>query len=362
MASIRLEALSKTYPGGQVALRPLDLELADGELVVLVGPSGCGKSTLLRLIAGLESPSSGRVWIDGVDVTGLPPGERDLAMVFQSYALYPHKSVRENLEFGLRVRGGERAAIARRVAEVAERLGLTELLERRPAQLSGGQRQRVALGRALARRPRAFLLDEPLSNLDARLRVEMRAELARLHGELGATIIHVTHDQEEALTLGDRLVLLRAGELQQVGPPADLYERPATSFVADFIGSPSINWLRGRVQESAAGARLCCGELRLRAPAPLPAGLPVLAGIRPRDLRLVDAGQGDWDAAVEVVQPLGHERIVHVLAAGGQRLVVVDAAARAPRPGERVGVKVAPERVHLFDAAGERRLADPPRG
>ncbi|MEN8182888.1 MAG: ABC transporter ATP-binding protein, partial [Myxococcota bacterium] len=239
MASIRLEALRKVYPGGALALAGLDLEVTDGELLVLVGPSGCGKSTALRLVAGLEDATEGRVWLAGRDVTGLGPGERDLAMVFQSYALYPHKTVAENLAFPLRMRRRPRSEIERRVGETAAVLGLSELLGRRPRELSGGERQRVALGRAMVREPAAFLLDEPLSNLDARLRVEMRAELARLHRRLGATMILVTHDQEEAMILGGRIAVLRKGRMEQLGTPEALYARPDTLFVARFLGAPA---------------------------------------------------------------------------------------------------------------------------
>src|SRR5262245_46252824 len=243
MAAIRLDQVEKVYSNGQVAARGLDLEAADGEFLVLVGPSGCGKSTALRMVAGLETPTRGRIVIGGRDVTSLPPQERDLAMVFQNYALYPHKTVRQNLEFGLRMRQTSAAVIAERVTRVAHSLGIESYLERRPSQLSGGQRQRVALGRAIVREPQAFLFDEPLSNLDARLRVETRAELARLHRRLGATMLYVTHDQEEAMTLGNRVAVLRDGRLEQVAPPMDIYRRPANRFVAGVMGPPAMNLL-----------------------------------------------------------------------------------------------------------------------
>jgi ABC-type sugar transport system ATPase subunit len=232
MAAIRLEAAGKTYMNGYTAIRHIDLAIDDGEFLVLVGPSGCGKSTLLRLIAGLESPTSGRIVIGGADVTVVSPQARDLAMVFQSYALYPHMKVRDNLAYGLKVRRLEQAVVAQRVAEVAAALGIEDLLDRRPAQLSGGQRQRVALGRAIVRQPKAFLLDEPLSNLDPALRTQARAELRRLHRRLGATVIYVTHDQEEAMTLGGRVAVMRDGAIEQVGPPLEVYARPANTFVA----------------------------------------------------------------------------------------------------------------------------------
>jgi multiple sugar transport system ATP-binding protein len=237
LASIRFDHIEKTFPGGHVAVRDFSLEVGDGELVALVGPSGSGKTTLLRLVAGLEAPTRGRMFIDGKDVTAWPPHRRDVAMVFQSYALYPHLTVVQNLGFALKMRGESRAVIAERVEKAAAMLRLEPMLARRPAQLSGGERQRVALGRAIVRQPRAFLLDEPLSNLDAQLRVQTRAELARLHRQLGATMLYVTHDQEEAMLLGQRVAVLHEGQLQQVAPPLELYVRPANAFVAGFIGS-----------------------------------------------------------------------------------------------------------------------------
>ncbi len=342
MASVLLEDLHKTYPGGHEAVAGLDLAVADGERLVLVGPSGCGKSTVLRLIAGLEAPTRGRVRIDGDDVTGHSPRERDVAMVFQSYALYPHKSVRENLAFGLRVRAVDRTERERRVNDAADRLGLADVLDRRPGQLSGGQRQRVALGRALVREPRAFLLDEPLSNLDARLRVAMRGELARLFAELGATLIYVTHDQDEAMTLGDRVAVMNAGRIEQVGAPLEVYERPATVFVADFMGSPAMNWLEA---ESLPLPPL------LAAP-----GRSLRIGVRPQDLRLVEPEKGTLCARVEVVEALGGTRIVHAALDSGVRVSVVEAGTAPSRRGERVGIEVPHERLHVFDAESGRRV------
>jgi ABC-type sugar transport systems, ATPase components len=252
MASVRLAGVEKVYPNGHVAARGLDIEIADGEFMVLVGPSGCGKSTALRMIAGLETPTAGTVMIGDGDVTALPPQERDIAMVFQSYALYPHMTVRQNLAFGLRMRGATRAAIAERVQGVAQALGLGAVLERKPSQLSGGQRQRVALGRAMVRDPKVFLFDEPLSNLDAKLRVETRAELARLHRRLKATIVYVTHDQEEALTLGGRVTVMRDGLVEQVGPPMEVYRRPASIFVGGFVGSPAMNFIAGELRDDGS--------------------------------------------------------------------------------------------------------------
>ena len=248
MAAVRLDKVRKEFDQGKVAVVDASFEVADGELLVLVGPSGCGKTTLLRMIAGLETASSGAIRIDGRMVNDVPPRERDIAMVFQNYALYPHMSVAENLAFGLKLRGMARAEIARRVQAAAEMLGLDEMLERRPRQLSGGQRQRVALGRALVREPKVFLLDEPLSNLDAKLRLSTRVEIARLHRRLKATMIYVTHDQIEAMTLGQRIVVMKDGEIQQIDTPMRLYEQPANLFVAGFLGSPAMNFLRGRLR------------------------------------------------------------------------------------------------------------------
>jgi sn-glycerol 3-phosphate transport system ATP-binding protein len=353
MASIRLEGVCKVFPGGHVALDGVDLDVPDGGLLVLVGPSGCGKSTALRIIAGLESPTRGRVWLGERDVTALLPGERDVAMVFQSYALYPHKTVRENLAFGLRVRRVPAPVREQRVLAVARRLGLEDLLDRRPAQLSGGERQRVALGRALAREPVAFLLDEPLSNLDARLRVETRRELARLHRDLGATLVHVTHDQEEAMTLGDRIAVLRNGRLEQVGAPLEVYRRPATAFVAEFIGSPAINWLDARIDGSGT---LSCEPLRLRVRgAGAPAGA-VRLGIRPQHLALVAPGAGA-PARVEFVEELGGVRVVHALLDGAARPVAVLDAGDTPRAsGAPVAITADASQAHLFAPVGGSRL------
>jgi ABC-type sugar transport system ATPase subunit len=341
MAGVRLEGIVKTYPNGHAAVRGLDLAIEDGEFMVLVGPSGCGKSTVLRMIAGLETPTGGRLVIGDRDVTALPPQERDIAMVFQSYALYPHMSVRENLGFGLRMRHLPAAAIAERVTAAARVLGLEAVLERKPAQLSGGQRQRVALGRAIVREPQVFLFDEPLSNLDAKLRVETRAELARLHRRLGATAVYVTHDQEEALTLGGRVAVLREGLLQQVAPPMELYRRPANRFVAGFVGSPEMNFLPGDLLARAA-------------PAP---GLEL--GVRPHDVGVVAAGAGDIDARVDVVEPLGSELVVHLrLGADGAGPALL--AVTPPEPpivaDTVVGVRLDRGRLHWFEEASGRRV------
>jgi multiple sugar transport system ATP-binding protein len=356
VASIALAGVGKIYPGGHVALRDLDLEVADGELMVLVGPSGCGKTTVLRLVAGLETPSSGAILIGGRDVTGLPPQERDVAMVFQSYALYPHLSVRDNLGFGLRARGVARATIAERVGRVASALGLEPVLERKPAQLSGGQRQRVALGRAIVREPRAFLFDEPLSNLDARLRVETRGELARLHQRLGATMLYVTHDQEEAMTLGDRVAVIRDGMIEQVAAPLDVYSRPATAFVAGFIGSPGMNLLSG-VVEPGGTARLA-GAIVLPSPAVAGASRAVSLGVRPQHVRLVQRGTGDVDGQVDLVEARGSDLVVHLRVGEGAGRATVRAVAPADRefPGGTLGIRLDRRALHWFDATSGERL------
>ncbi|HET8622021.1 MAG TPA: ABC transporter ATP-binding protein [Gemmatimonadales bacterium] len=341
MASVRLEGVAKTYPNGHVAATGLDLEIADGEFMVLVGPSGCGKSTALRMIAGLETPTAGRILIGDRDVTTVAPQDRDIAMVFQSYALYPHMTVRDNLAFGLRMRGAGRDLIDRRVHDAARALGLEQVLGRRPAQLSGGQRQRVALGRAIVREPKVFLFDEPLSNLDAKLRVETRAELARLHRRLGATVVYVTHDQEEAMTLGTRVAVMNQGMLQQVAPPMELYRRPVNRFVAAFVGSPEMNFLPGQaVQHFAPGGR-SAGNLTV--------------GVRPHDLRIVDPGAGDLSARVDVVEPLGSELLVYLELEGvaDGALLRVSAPPEPPiEEGGRVGVAVDRARLLWFDQDG----------
>jgi ABC-type sugar transport system ATPase subunit len=338
MARVSLEHVGKDR-GGTRVLPDVSLEIADGELLVLVGPSGCGKSTLLRCVAGLEDLDRGRILIDGVDVTTKEPRDRDIAMVFQSYALYPHLTVRENLAFGLKMRKAPKAEIAARVAEAAATLGIEALLDRTPRQLSGGQRQRVAMGRAVVRRPQVFLFDEPLSNLDASLRGQMRVELKRLHQRLSATMIYVTHDQVEAMTLADRIAVLKEGRLMQVGPPADLYDRPANVFVARFLGTPEMNVL------SIASAR------------PLATSLPesaALIGVRAEDLVLGEAGAV---AQVEVVEPLGWEALVHlkISGAGEEAKVVARLPSGAVPPrGTQVRLSARPGRVHPFTTNGER--------
>jgi multiple sugar transport system ATP-binding protein len=356
--SIVLERVTKVFPNGRVAVRDLTLEIGDGEMLVLVGPSGCGKSTVLRLIAGLEPPTTGRIVIDGRDMTGVPPNERDLSMVFQSYALYPHKTVAENLGFGLRMRGVDRAAIETRVRDAAGALQIEPLLHLKPAQLSGGQRQRVALGRAMVREPRAFLLDEPLSNLDPQLRVDTRAELARLHRRLHATMIHVTHDQEEAMTLGDRIAVLHDGAAEQVAPPLEVYRQPVNMFVAAFVGSPKMNLLRVTAAARDGGRVALDGPgFSFDAPAGVEPGAALFLGVRPRDVVMVGAGQGDAVAEITLVEPLGHEAIVHArLAAGGPEVIIVANADEVHGSAETVHLGFRRERLHLFRADDESRL------
>jgi multiple sugar transport system ATP-binding protein len=361
MARIALEHVDKTYPNGYVAARDLSLEIADGELLVLVGPSGSGKSTILRMMAGLEQVTAGAIRIGDRDVTDLPPQQRDVAMVFQNYALYPHMTVRENLGFGLMIRKQPRDVIARRVDAVAASLGLDALLDRKPAQLSGGQRQRVALGRAIVREPLAFLFDEPLSNLDAQLRVETRVELSRLHRELGATMVYVTHDQSEALTLGDRIAILKEGVLQQLATPMELYEHPANKFVAGFIGSPSMNFFEGALTRTGSSG-MCTfrgTDLTIRVPGDPGATDRVFLGVRPQHMEVVadgPSGEGSLRAEVGVVEPMGNEQIVYLTLPGGGRVVAVAPVQPRMIPGEKVSIRVRPEGLHVFDAQTGKRI------
>ncbi|MCB9540537.1 MAG: sn-glycerol-3-phosphate ABC transporter ATP-binding protein UgpC [Myxococcales bacterium] len=352
MARVELDSVGKRYPNGFEAVHAFDIDIADGEFIVLVGPSGCGKSTTLRMVAGLETISSGSLRIDGKQVNHLPPKARDVAMVFQSYALYPHMTVFENMAFGLRLQKVPAAEIEERVRSVAERLGIAALLDRRPKEMSGGQRQRVAMGRAIVRRPRVFLFDEPLSNLDAKLRLQMRVEISRLHDSLGATSLYVTHDQVEAMTLADRIVLMKDGFVQQIGAPLALYARPSNTFVATFVGSPAMNLLPGTVQ----GGRVVGAGFDLPLPAGSQAtpGQAVLAGVRPEHLRRAE-GAGALSGTVDVVEPMGNESFVHC-AAGEHRVVARWPGFVAPARGETVALAADPEHVHLFDAASEQRL------
>jgi len=361
MASIALRGVAKIYSNAHAGVRGLTLDIADGELLVIVGPSGSGKSTVLRLIAGLETPTSGQIVIGGRDVTALPPQGRDLAMVFQSYALYPHKSVRENLAFALRVRHVDAARIEARVQAAAATLGIESLLDRRPAQLSGGQRQRVALGRAIVREPNAFLLDEPLSNLDPLLRAGTRTELALLHRRLAATMVYVTHDQEEAMTLGSRVAVMRDGILEQIAPPLELFRRPANVFVAGFVGSPAMNLWPSAYDAENRALRLTSAPVSKHPMAcelEVPGGAAVLLGVRPHDVELVAVGEGDGDGRIEVVEPLGPVAVVHVRVDetpnGFLRIVVP--ADTAVSVDDRVGFRLRRDRLHAFDASTGRRL------
>lgn len=360
MASIKLENVAKIFPDETKAVHNLDLEIGDGEYVVLVGPSGCGKTTILRIIAGLEQPTRGRVYLDDQDVTDLPPQRRDVAMVFQSHALYPHRTVRDNLGFGLRLRRAARKLVVERVEQVANSLKLSPLLDRKPGQLSGGERQRVALGRAMTRRPQAFLLDEPLSNLDAQLRVQMRSELTRIHREMATTTVYVTHDQEEAMVLGDRVAVLRAGKLQQFDRPNEIYRRPANLFVAGFIGTPAMNFLRAKLHKENGNAYLEAPWLRRKLDiSPQVQDLrDVVVGIRPHDICLVDSENADAHALVEAVNPLGREVMIQASFVG-KTDGLISIVLPGDFPVERnlpISLAFAREKIHFFDPVSERRL------
>ncbi|HET7449555.1 MAG TPA: sn-glycerol-3-phosphate ABC transporter ATP-binding protein UgpC [Gaiellaceae bacterium] len=364
MAAVSFDDVTKQFGSSTVAVDRLTLDVNEGEFLILVGPSGCGKTTALRMVAGLEQVTSGEIAIDGRVVNDVVPTERDIAMVFQNYALYPHMSVFDNIAFPLRQQKVKKAATRERVAEAARLLNIEELLERKPRELSGGQRQRVAIGRALVRRPRAFLMDEPLSNLDAKLRVQMRAELLSLHQRLGITTIYVTHDQTEAMTLGDRVVVMRHGVVQQVDAPERLYRKPANMFVAGFIGSPAMNFVRGTL----ANGRVVVGEHSVALPSANGHSGPVVVGVRPEDVLIGDAADA-LPAQIEITEQLGPEVLVHVdvpgltLAAAegdeappGGRLV-----ARAPGTfkgarGDRVRVAFDTEHLQLFDPASGEAL------
>ncbi|MCS6779848.1 MAG: sn-glycerol-3-phosphate ABC transporter ATP-binding protein UgpC [Geminicoccaceae bacterium] len=356
MATLELDRVVKRY-GSLEVIHGVDLEVPSGAFCVFVGPSGCGKSTLLRMIAGLETVSEGEIRIDGVRVNEVPAARRGLAMVFQSYALYPHMTVRQNLAFGLENLRTPKAEIARRVAEAARMLRIEELLERKPRQLSGGQRQRVAIGRAVVREPEIFLFDEPLSNLDAELRVQMRIELKALHGRLGNTMIYVTHDQVEAMTMADLIVVLSKGRIEQAGPPLELYHRPANLFVAGFLGSPKMNFLPVRPAEG--GVRLEDGTL-LPLPGTALGFAPLTLGIRPERLLLEGAGPGSIEGTVRLAERLGAETYLH-LDTGAGALTVRTGGEAAARPGERVPVRLPGEACHLFGPDG-RVIRCAPRG
>jgi multiple sugar transport system ATP-binding protein len=364
MATVTFENVNKLY-GDFQAVKDLNLEIGDGEFMVLVGPSGCGKTTSLRMIAGLEEISSGTLRIGDRVVNDVPPKDRDIAMVFQSYALYPHMSVRENLAFGLKLRKVPKAEIERRVSETAETIQLGKLLDRKPKELSGGQRQRVALGRAIVREPAVFLMDEPLSNLDAKLRVQTRAEIARLHQRLKTTIVYVTHDQVEAMTMGSRIAVMNDGVMQQVGAPQVLYDTPINRFVAGFIGSPSMNFTEVHMDGSGDSARLVGPAdwsiplpSRYREAATPRAGKTLIAGFRPEHLDIGEAGPGTgaFRARADVVEYLGNEELLHVSAANQDVVAVVDSEHRV-RPGDIVNLVLPLDKLHLFDGESGLTLA-----
>ncbi len=359
MASVTLSGVRKVYPSGLEAVRGIDLAIGDGEFVVLVGPSGCGKTTTLRMVAGLEEATQGTIEIGGRVVNGVAPKDRDIAMVFQNYALYPHMTVYKNMAFALKLRGVARAEIDRRVHAAAAMLGIEHLLDRKPKALSGGQRQRVAVGRAIVREPRAFLFDEPLSNLDARLRVTTRAELKTLHQRLKATTIYVTHDQEEAMTLGDRVVVMSNGVIQQVGTPLDVYRRPANRFVAGFVGTPPMNFLEGSIARDDArlvfvedGPRERAAVLNLpralAAAADAHAGKPVVLGIRPQHIG-EGPTPGPLAATVGVIEPLGDTMDVSCRLASGRAILARMAASERLSPGAPVRLTPDMDRTHLFE-------------
>ncbi|HGY9587807.1 TPA: sn-glycerol-3-phosphate import ATP-binding protein UgpC [Vibrio harveyi] len=353
MSTLTLSNIAKCYPNGYQAIQKLNLNICDGEMVVLVGPSGCGKSTLLRMIAGLEEISSGELKIDTTTVNDLEPGERDIAMVFQNYALYPHMTVYNNMAYGLRNRRTPKAEIERLVHEAAKMLELDHLLDRKPGQLSGGQRQRVAMGRAIVREPKVFLFDEPLSNLDAKLRVQMRLEIKKLQRRLGTTSVYVTHDQVEAMTLADKLVVLNKGNVEQVGTPLEIYDNPASLFVATFIGSPSMNILDGNVSVDGitigdallpvSTTNLALGEIKL--------------GLRPEHLQI--SQDNPWlQVEVELIESLGADLLLYCHTEGGdsQKLVVRVEGHTPIQIGDKLGLDIKPKHVHLFDAKTEKRI------
>lgn len=361
MARILFKGIAKVYAGGVTAVDTLDLEIRDREFLVLLGPSGCGKSTTLNMIAGLEEPTSGELWFDDLDVTALPPHKRDVAMVFQSYALYPHKNVYENIAFGMRMRKVPADEIERRVRSAARKLEIEPLLERRPGQLSGGQRQRVALGRAMVREPAVFLMDEPLSNLDAALRISMRAEIKHLHAAMGTTFVYVTHDQAEALTLADRIVVMQHGRVQQIGTPDEIYEKPANMFVASFLGSPPINYLHGSLRRDGGAVRFVNDAVTIDLDDATAARIrgeaeKIVIGIRPEDVDPLASGGPLLEGVVDSVLPVGSDRYLGLKLDEAELFIRVGKEARQ-REGERMRFSLVPERIHVFDAATGANIA-----
>jgi sn-glycerol 3-phosphate transport system ATP-binding protein len=356
MAAISISNVVKRYGAGAKAnavIHGVNAEIIDGEFVVIVGPSGCGKSTLLRMVAGLEEISGGEISIGGRVVNDVEPSERDIAMVFQNYALYPHMSVFDNMAYGLKIAKLPREQIRARVDKAAAILELGGLLERKPRQLSGGQRQRVAMGRAIVRQPQVFLFDEPLSNLDAKLRAATRIEIKKLHAELGVTSLFVTHDQVEAMTLAERMIVMNAGRMEQIGTPEEVYARPATTFVASFIGSPPMNLLQG----VADGASFRVGGQTLALPRPAPRSGPLVLGVRPEHVQWATQGEGSWELQVDVLEMLGAERLIYCRLAESLFTVRIDGMLAAPAPGDRVPLMVTAERLHWFDAGTLARVA-----
>lgn len=362
MARIEFKSVTKRYAGDVIAVNDLNLEIKDREFVVLLGPSGCGKSTTLNMIAGLEEVTEGELWFDRQVVNALPPHKRDVAMVFQSYALYPHKTVYENIAFGLRMRNVDAAEIDRRVREAASKLEIAHLLQRRPGQLSGGQRQRVALGRAMVRQPAVFLMDEPLSNLDAALRISMRAEIKHLHSAMQTTFVYVTHDQAEALTLADRIVVMKDGVIQQIGTPDEVYERPRNMFVAAFLGNPAINFLDGTIESEAGAPLFRRGAVAFALPPKFAAGLSsrrgpdVVLGLRPEDVCIAQDTGPYLAGTVDSVLPVGSDRFLGLKVEGNDVFVRVDKEARH-REGAAIRLGLVTERLHLFDKATGLTLA-----
>ena len=356
MAAISLRKVFKQYGRGPKAvpvIHGVDAEIADGEFIVIVGPSGCGKSTLLRMVAGLEEITGGEIAIDGRVVNDVEPSERDIAMVFQNYALYPHMSVFDNMAYGLKIAKLAPAEIQARVDKAAKILELGPLLQRRPRELSGGQRQRVAMGRAIVRQPAVFLFDEPLSNLDAKLRAQTRLEIQKLHHELGITSLFVTHDQVEAMTLAQRMIVMNGGRMEQIGTPEEVYARPATTFVASFIGSPPMNLLRG----TAEGASFTTGGQTLPLPQAAPRNGALVLGLRPEHALWGGSGSDGWQLRVDVVEMLGAERLVYCRLGETLFTVRIDGTLPPPKPGDLLPLQIAAERLHWFDADTQARVA-----
>ncbi|MBI1938422.1 MAG: sn-glycerol-3-phosphate ABC transporter ATP-binding protein UgpC [Ignavibacteriales bacterium] len=359
MAEVKLLNITKIYEGKNRAVNDVSFEIGDKEFVVLVGPSGCGKSTTLRMIAGLEEISEGELFIDGKLVNNIPPAQRDIAMVFQNYALYPHMTVFENMAFGLKLRKYSKAEIKERVDDAAKILSIKDLLDRKPKQLSGGQRQRVAVGRAIVRKPKVFLFDEPLSNLDAKLRVQMRTEISKLHHQLGATMIYVTHDQTEAMTMGDRIVVMKDGYVQQIDTPMNLYNNPTNKFVASFIGTPAMNFIEGNINDGyefrslKGGLRILPGENQ-KAKLSAVAGKNIFLGIRPENISLIATGFSQkLSVPVELIEPMGSDANIYFNIDGTQ-FVCKTGSTKLPRAAEQIDVYLDCGKLHFFDKENEK--------